>query len=140
MRMIFAVAMLQAGMAMPALAQLNSNPWRQVVADQIQALHERDGTEALLYVVEDYRRQFAGRGDAFLETVVKSGFRPIVEARSHSFGDCVRINDYTVVQVVHFVGPNQRLYEAEYQLMDEPGEGWRIEGVTLQLKPGIADH
>ena len=47
------------------------------------------------------------------------------------------VGDGAVVQVVKFVGRDQSLYEALYQLVDEPGEGWRVQGVILRKEAGI---
>jgi hypothetical protein len=41
------------------------------------------------------------------------------------------------MQVVRFVGPDQGLYEALYQLVDEPDVGWRVQGVVLKKEAGI---
>ena len=61
----------------------------------------------------------------------------MVQSRSHSFGDFRKLSDTIVAQVVRLVGPDQSLYEALYQLEDEPDLGWRVVGVVLRKEAGI---
>lgn len=35
------------------------------------------------------------------------------------------------------MGTDQALHEAVYQLVDEPGEGWRVQGVIMRREAGI---
>ena len=53
-----------------------------------------------------------------------------MDSRSHSFGTFQKLGDKAVVQEVKFVGNDQKLYEAFYQLAEEP-DGWRVQGVQL---------
>lgn len=138
MRMIFALAMMLVGLAIPALAQTDATPWQESVTGQIEAFRAGDGAVALSFAGEGFRTQFEGQPEAFLGAIAASGYAPIVNSRSHSFGEFNRVSDTSVLQVVKFVGPNQSLYEAMYQLQDEPGEGWRVLGVALRKQAGIA--
>lgn len=138
MRMIFALAMLLIGLTIPSLAQTASAPWQDSVTGQIEAFRAGDGATALSFAGKGFRTQFDERPDVFLTAIAASGYAAIVESRSHSFGKFNKLSDTQVLQVVKFVGPNQSLYEALYQLGNEPGEGWRVLGVVLRKQAGIA--
>lgn len=137
MRIVVALWIMLAGLVSPALAQDDTAPWHTTVTGQIEAFRAQDGTTALTYAAEGFRSQFVGQGDAFYVAIVATGYQPIVDSRSHSFGEFQRVSDTAVMQVVKLVGPDQGLYEALYQLVDEPGEGWRVSGVALRKQAGI---
>lgn len=137
MRAILALMMMMMALTLPAAGQDDAAPWQAVVSGQIAALHEQDGPRALSFAGEGFRTQFAEQPEAFLIAVEASGYGPIVYSRSHSFGSFERVSASVVAQVVKFVGPDQSLYEALYQLGDEPGQGWRVLGVALRKAPGI---
>ena len=138
MRMIFAFAMMLFALATPALAQTDEAPWQASVTGQIEAFRAGDGEMALSFAGEGFRTRFADQPDAFLAAIAASGYAAILQSRSHSFGTFEKVSDTSVLQVVKFVGPDQSLYEAVYQLADEPDEGWRVAGVALRKQPGIA--
>ncbi|MDB5613397.1 MAG: hypothetical protein JWQ22_1050 [Devosia sp.] len=138
MRVIFAFAIMMFALAVPALAQSDDTPWRASVTGQIEAFRAGDGAKALTFAGEVFRTQFEGKPEAFYAAIAASGYSAIVESRSHSFGEFNKVSDTSVLQVVEFVGPDQSLYEAMYQLADEPGEGWRVIGVALKKQAGIA--
>ena len=137
MRTLAALLMVMMALVIPAQAQDDAAPWQAVVSGQIAALHEQDAAAALAFASEGFRTQFAEQPEAFLVAVEASGYGPIIRSRSHSFGSFERVSDTVVAQVVKFVGPDQSLYEALYQLGEEPGEGWRVLGVALRKAPGI---
>ena len=137
MRSLAVILMMVVALVIPARGQDDAAPWQAVVSGQIAALHEQDAMAALGFAGEGFRTQFAEQPEAFLLAVEASGYGPIVHSRSHSFGAFERVSDTVVAQVVKFVGPDQSLYEALYQLGEEPGEGWRILGVALRKAPGI---
>ena len=138
MRVIFALAMLLLALAIPALAQTDEAPWQASVTGQIEAFRAGDGETALSFAGAGFRTQFAEQPEAFVAAIAASGYAAIVQSRSHSFGEFNKVSDTSVLQVVKFVGPNQSLYEAMYQLTDEPDEGWRVQGVALRKQAGIA--
>lgn len=131
-----AVMMLMMAVA-PAVAQAEATPWQATVTGQIEAFRAENGAAALAFAGEGFRLQFAGQPEAFYAAIVASGYGAIVQSRSHSFGDFRAVDEGTVLQVVKFVGPDQGLYEALYQLAEEPGEGWRVQGVMLRREAGI---
>ena len=137
MRMIFALAMMLVAFAMPASAQTDEAPWQASVTGQIEAFRAGDGTAALTFAGESFRSQFDGQPEAFIAAIAASGYSAIVQSRSHSFGEFKKVSETSVLQVVKFVGPDQSLYEAMYQLADEDGEGWRVQGVALRKEAGI---
>lgn len=136
MRILLAFAMMVA-LLLPAAAQDEAAPWQAAVTGQIEAFRAQDGAKALTFAAEGFRTQFEGQPDAFYAAIIATGYQPIVDSRSHSFGEFTKVSDTVVMQVVKFVGPDQGLYEALYQLGDEPGEGWRVLGVALKKEQGV---
>lgn len=137
MRMMMALAMLLAALVAPGAAQDDPAPWRAVVSGQIAAFRAQDGAAALGFAGQGFRMQFGEAPEMFDEAIVAAGYGAIGESRSHSFGEFNRISETAVLQVVEFVGADQRLYEAVYQLADEPDEGWRVQGVVLRRTAGL---
>ena len=138
MRIVFALAMLLFALATPTFAQSDDAPWQASVTGQIKAFRAGDGATALTFAGEGFRTQFEGQPDAFYAAIAASGYAAIVESRSHSFGEFNKVSETSVLQVVKFVGPDQSLYEAMYQLSNEPDAGWRVIGVVLRKQAGIA--
>ena len=135
MRVILALAML--ALAAPALGQAEDAPWQGVITQQIEAFRAGDGAAALELAGAGFKAQFKDP-DVFYAAIVGSGYGPIVQSRSHSFGEFNVISEKQVTQVVRFVGPDQGLYEALYQLVDEPDAGWRVQGVVMRKQDGVA--
>ena len=117
-----------------ALSQ-EATPWQATVTGQIEALQSGNAEIALDLASAGFRETYTDP-ERFLADVKRSGYGPIAEARSHSFGTYEKTESGVVLQVVKLVGPNLDLYEAVYQLMDEPGQGWRVLGVVLRKVPG----
>ena len=135
MRIMMALALLLA-LVLPAQAQESDAPWQAAVTGQIEAFRAGDGVAALNFAAAEFKAQFNDPND-FIKAVVASGYGPIVASRSHSFGDFTKLSDTVMMQVVKLVGPDQGLYEALYQLVDEPGVGWRVQGVLLRKEAGV---
>jgi Domain of unknown function (DUF4864) len=135
MRIIMALAMLLA-MVLPAAAQESEAPWQAVVSGQIEAFRSGDGAVALDLAASAFKAQFSDP-ESFIKAIAASGYGPIVASRSHSFGNFTKVSNTIVLQVVKLVGPDQGLYEALYQLVDEPDTGWRVQGVVLRKEAGI---
>lgn len=136
MRFLIAFVVMVWAAAMPAWAQ-DDSPWQASITGQVEALRAHDGALALTFAGAAFRTQFEGTPEAFDEAIAASGYGPIVESRTHTFGAINRIDDVTVTQVVKFIGKDQKLYEAIYQLNDEEGEGWRVSAVALRQETGI---
>ena len=135
MRIIMAWALLLA-LVFPAQAQESDAPWQATVTGQIEAFRAGDGVAALDFAAAGFKAQFTDPND-FIKAIAASGYGPIVASRSHSFGDFTKVSDTVVMQVVKLVGPDQGLYEALYQLAEEPDVGWRVQGVALRKEPGV---
>tara|TARA_R110002124_G_scaffold36451_16_gene117502 strand:- start:4944 stop:5360 length:417 start_codon:yes stop_codon:yes gene_type:complete len=137
MRIILALTLVLALLA-PAAAQDETAPWQATVTGQIEAFRARDSAAALALAGAGFRAQFDGKPDAFYAAVLATGYEPVVQSRSHSFGDFAMVSATVVAQVVLLVGPDQGLYEALYQLENEPDAGWRVLGVMLRKQKGVA--
>jgi hypothetical protein len=136
MRVIFALMVLLP-LLQPALAQTEPAPWQATITGQVEAFRAGDGEAALTFAGEGFRTQFEGQPDAFYAAIMAAGYGAIAESRSHSFGEFNIVSDTAVVQVVNFVGRDQSLYSALYQLADEADEGWRVQGVALRKEAGL---
>jgi hypothetical protein len=133
---VFAVFALAAPVV-PAAAQSDESaaPWQMVITHQIQAFRDGDAPEAFFDAGRMFHAAFPDPY-AFFTAIITSGYAPIMESTSHSFGEYRLTDDLGVVQVVRLVGKSQELYEAWYQLREEEG-AWRVQGVMLQKAAGI---
>jgi hypothetical protein len=121
----------------PAQAQTEpaADEWQAVITGQVDAFHAADATAALSFASSGFKKSFTNPED-FLLAVVNSGYGPIVESRSHNFGVFQLVEPDVVMQAVTFIGPDQSVYEAIYQLQRE-AEGWRIGSVQLMKTSAI---
>lgn len=138
--LMLGVAPIGAAVAQEAAAEASQTaveemPWRLTVTGQIEAFRSRDPSGAFAYAADAFHQGFPSP-EAFFVAIVGSGYAPIMESRSHSFGEFRRIDDVTVMQRVKFVGEDQMLYEALYLLGEEEGE-WRVQGVQLMKQQGL---
>jgi len=111
-------------------------PWQDVISSQIQAFRDHDAPAAFSYAGVAFQATFPN-AETFFIAIIQSGYSPIMESRSHSFGAFRLIGDTGVTQHVKLVGNDLKLYEAVYQLAREPG-GWRVQGVQLMQPNGVA--
>ncbi len=122
-----------AALALPVKAQEAPTPqadaWQMVITGQVQAFRDRDAPVALSFAGQGFQTAFASP-EAFFVSIMASGYSPIMESRSHSFGDFQLMEPKRVAQIVNFVGPSQELYRAVYVLALEQS-GWRVQGVQL---------
>jgi hypothetical protein len=124
-------------MLAPVAAQDVEAPWRETITGQIQALRGSDGVAALALAGAGFRANYLDRPEQFLEDITRSGYAPIGQSRSHSFGTHRELTPGAVVQEVEFVDRDGRVWEAIYQLVDERDEGWRVQGVILRSTEGL---
>jgi hypothetical protein len=110
-------------------------PWQSVITSQIEAFRAKDAPGAFKYAGAGFQVAFP-TAEAFFGAIVGSGYAPIMESRSHTFGEFQKMGDKAVVQEVKLVGNDQSLYEAFYQLAEE-ADGWRVQGVQLLKQAGI---
>ena len=61
-----------------------------------------------------------------------------MESTTHSFGRYQLLGeDEGVIQEVRFIDKSQDYYDAVYHLTEEAA-GWRVQGVQLVKRPGVA--
>lgn len=120
----------------PILAQEAETPWRDAVNAQIEAFRTGDAETALEYAGAAFKNTYKDAA-SFLADVERAGYAPIVSSRTHSFGSFREFGETAVIQIVNLVGPDQSLYEAAYQLANEPDEGWRVQGVVMRKTEGM---
>lgn len=122
----------------PVLAQdteADPSAWQATVSGQIEAFRLENAEAAFYFAGAPFHTSFPS-AEAFYAAIVGSGYGPIGESSSHSFGSYTVRADDTVLQEVKLVGRDQSLYGAVYQLTEE-SEGWRVLGVQLIKQPGI---
>lgn len=110
-------------------AQPVATPWQDVITAQVQAFRDRDAKTALSFAGRGFQATFPSP-ETFFVTIMRSGYTPIMESRSHSFGAFQMVGGKSVAQQVTFTGANQQLYDAVYLLTEEES-GWRVQGVQL---------
>lgn len=111
-------------------------PWQEAISGQIEAFRNGDAPGALSYAGASFQVAFPD-AQAFFAAIATSGYAPILESRSHSFGVFQMMGTAGAIQEVRFVGKDQDLYTAVYQMTLEDA-GWRVQGVQLVRQPGIA--
>ena len=127
---LFAAVPLRAEDALvPPIAAVTVEPWQDVITSQIEAFRHKDAIGAMKWAGAGFQVAFP-TPEAFFVAIIQSGYSAIMDSRSHSFGTFQKLGDKAVVQEVKFVGNDQKLYEAFYQLAEEP-DGWRVQGVQL---------
>lgn len=109
--------------------------WQAVITGQVEAFRQHDAPVALSFAATSFHENFPDP-EQFFAAIANWGYGPIMESRSHSFGQYQLVAPDKVLQAVRFVGPDQGLYEAIYQLNKE-AEGWRIGGVQLLKTQGV---
>lgn len=136
-----ALAMV-AGLAVPGTPTAEADrteaiaaPWQQAISSQIEAFRQHDANAAFDYAGFGFRIAFPD-AEQFFEAVIRSGFAPIAQSHAHSFGQFRAVGATTVIQQVRFVGRDQTLYGALYQVREEK-EGWRVQAVQLVAERGM---
>jgi hypothetical protein len=121
--------------AAPANAAPMSDEWQAIITGQVEAFHAQDGNAALGFAGGGFKARFTDPS-AFLKAIRDWGYAAIMDSRSHSFGAYQLIDQDHVLQLVDFLGPDQAIYQAVYQLVREP-DGWRIAGVQMMKTGGM---
>jgi len=124
-------------MLAPGSAQEEQAAWRETVTGQILALRGGDGETALSFAGAAFRANYQADPQRFVDDIVRSGYGPIGQSRSHSFGTFRQLAPGVVVQEVEIIGLDGRVWEASYQLAEERDEGWRVQGVMLRGTRGV---
>jgi len=107
----------------------NAADWQDVIAAQIQAFRDHDAPKALSFAGAAFHQSYADP-QAFFDAIMRSGYAPIMQSASQSFGRYQMLDAEHVVQEVKLTGTDQTVYEAVYQMAKEAG-GWRVYGVEL---------
>ncbi len=128
-RLWFAFAFLVVSALFSGTRAEEATPWQEVITSQVQAFRDHDAPAALSFAGQGFQSRFTS-AEEFFVVIMASGYAPIMESRSHSFGAFQKIDDKTVAQQVRFSGTDQKLYEAVYVLVEETA-GWRVQGVQL---------
>lgn len=110
-------------------------PWQEVITAQIEAFRSGDATEAFRHAAAPFQAAFPS-AEAFFVAIVGSGYGPIMESASHSFGAFTQVDERSMAQQVMFTGRDLSRYEAVYVVTEEAA-GWRVAGVQLAKAPGI---
>lgn len=118
-----------------APAQDQPTPWQDVITSQIQAFRDHDAPAALSYAGKGFQAAFPSP-EAFFVSIISSGYAPIMDSSSHSFGVFRMIGETSVAQQVRLVGKDQQFYEAIYLLTEEEN-GWRVQGVQLAATQAV---
>ena len=106
-----------------------ATPWQDVISSQIQAFRDHDAPAALSFAGQGFQATFPSP-ESFFVTIMSSGYAPIMESRSHSFGSFQKVGDKSVAQLVKLLDKDQKFFEAVYLMTEEPA-GWRVQGVQL---------
>jgi len=134
------IAVAAASLTVPAGAEdAAAGPeaaWQAVISSQIQAFREHDAPEAFSHAGLVFQVTFPN-AETFFVAIIQSGYAPIMESSSHSFGAFHALGADGVMQRVSFVGNDQSLYDAVYELTEEAGH-WRVQGVRLMQPRGVA--
>ena len=119
----------------PVADQAMIDAWQGSITSQIQAFRTHDAPGALKLASAEFHKSFTDP-ELFYKAIIGSGYQPIVDSRSESFGDHKLIAPDMALQDVKLLGTDQSVYEAIYQMVKEP-EGWRVAGVQLLKTPAI---
>ena len=125
----------------PAAPETQAGPaletqWQDVITGQIEAFRAKDAPGAFQYAAAPFQTAFPS-AEAFFGAIIGSGYGPIMESASHSFGDFTKLDERSVAQVVWLTGKDLSRFEAVYIMTEEQG-GWRVSGVQLAKTPGIS--
>jgi hypothetical protein len=110
--------------------------WQATVTGQIEAFRAHDAPGAFVFASAPFHTAFPS-AEAFFVAIIGSGYGPIMESVSHSFGEFTQLNENAVAQEVMFTGKDLSRYEAIYVLTQE-ADGWRVSGVQLAKTPGLS--
>ena len=104
--------------------------WQAAIAGQILAFRNHDAPGALSFAADSFKKSFSDP-NVFFVTIIGSGYAPIMNSTSQTFGPYKLVAPDQVLQDVKLLGTDQAIYEAIYMLSKE-ADGWRVNGVQLQ--------
>ena len=117
----------------PAASQ--ESAWQEVISGQIEAFRGGDAAGAFGYAAAGFKLSFPD-AETFYAVILGTGYAPIAQSSSHSFGQFRLVEDTQVIQLVRLVGAEDGRFDALYQLVKEP-DGWRVQGVQLKKSAAI---
>lgn len=109
--------------------------WQATITGQIEAFRTHDAPGALSYAAAVFHQAYPDPKDFFI-AIISSGYAPIMESTSESFGPYELLQPDQVMQDVKLMGKDQVIYDAIYSLTKEEG-GWRVSGVQLQKTQAV---
>lgn len=112
-----------------------AEPWQVVITGQIEAFRAHDAPGAFQYAAAPFHGAYPS-AEAFFAAIIGSGYTPIMDSSSHSFGKFQQMGEHAVAQQVMLTGTDLSRYEAIYVLTEEAA-GWRVSGVQLVKTPGM---
>ena len=121
-----------APLARPEVAapdQATIEAWQGVISSQIQAFRVHDSPGALKFASAEFQKSFTDP-ELFYKAIIGSGYQPIADSKSESFGPFQLLTEDAALQDVRLTGADQSVYEAIYQMVREAA-GWRVSGVQL---------
>jgi len=110
--------------------------WQGVITGQIEAFRANDAAGAFQFAAAPFQTAFPN-AEAFLATIIGSGYGPIADSTSHTFGSFTKLDERSVAQEVLLTGKDLSRFEAIYVLTEEE-IGWRVSGVQLAKTPGLS--
>ena len=118
------------------LAPVMEAQWQDVITRQIEAFRAHDAAGAFQYAAAPFQTAFPS-AEAFFVAIIGSGYAPIMESTSHSFGEFTRLDEHSIAQEVTLTGTDLTRFAAIYVLTEEES-GWRVSGVQLAKTPGVS--
>lgn len=122
--------------ALHADPAVKAQAWEAVITGQIDALRTGDASAALKLSTRSFQVSYSDEPQLFIDAIVSAGYAPILESRSHAFGEFALIQPHEAVQFVRVVGRDCLVYEVVYDLVEE-ADGWRVRNVVLVGQNGV---
>lgn len=128
--------LLMVGVVQAQEAAAPEQAWQGVITGQIEAFRANDAAGAFQFAAAPFQTAFPN-AEAFLATIIGSGYGPIADSTSHTFGSFTKLDERSVAQEVMLTGKDLSRFEAIYVLTEEE-IGWRVSGVQLAKTPGLS--
>jgi hypothetical protein len=132
-RLALAALLAPAAAGAAALAEADARAVRSVIQAQLDAFAADDGERAFSYASAALRTQF-GDAATFM-AMVRAGYPMVVRPETVAFFQ-PQSTDGVVWQTVRLRDRAGRLWLATYQLAQQAGSGWRIQGCVVTADAG----
>ena len=130
----FTLALLGAAPVLAGEAEIQAA--QSTIDKQLQAFLADDGAAAYSHASPTIKKLYPTVG-AFM-TMVERGYAPVREPQSYAFGAAKELNQTTILQKVHLVGPDGRTYVAVYTLELQADGVFRISGCSLRASNALS--